>query len=50
MRDGETFPFRIELDDPSGNSYIKNPYAPSEDPQMRMKHYNRTLEQIKVNY
>lgn len=47
-RDGEHFPFHIELDDPSGNSYIKNPYAPNEDPQMKMKHYNRTLKQIQV--
>lgn len=23
------FPFTLIIDDPSGNSYIKNPYAPS---------------------
>jgi len=30
--DGDLFPLTIELDDPSGNSFIKNPYAPSDDP------------------
>ena len=47
-RDGFHLPFHIELDDPSGNSYIKNPYAPTEDPQMKITHYNRTIEQIKA--
>jgi len=41
-------PFHIELDDPSGNSFIKNPYAPSEDPQLKFKYYNRSIEQIKA--
>jgi len=45
-RDGECFPFHIVLEDPSGNSYIKNPYAPTEDPQMKIKHFNRTVEQL----
>jgi zinc finger protein len=48
LRDGEAFPFTLELDDPSGNSYIKNPYAPSEDAQMKIKYYNRSLEQMKI--
>jgi len=30
--DREKFPLTLELDDPSGNSFIKNPYAPSDDP------------------
>ena len=28
-KDGTGFPFNLIIDDPSGNSYIKNPYAPS---------------------
>ena len=32
---GDKFPFTVEIDDPSGNSFIKNPYAPSDDPQMK---------------
>lgn len=30
--DGEKYPLTLEMDDPSGNSFIKNPYAPSDDP------------------
>ena len=47
-KDGSKIPFHIELDDPSGNSYIKNPYAPTHDPEMKVEHYIRTLEQITV--
>jgi C4-type Zn-finger protein len=30
--EGNKFPLTVELEDPSGNSFIKNPYAPSDDP------------------
>lgn len=32
MAEGNLFPFTFEMDDISGNSYIKNPFAPNEDP------------------
>ncbi|XP_052255423.1 zinc finger protein ZPR1-like [Dreissena polymorpha] len=38
-------PFHIIIDDPSGNSFIENPHAPSSDPQMKVTHYKRTREQ-----
>ncbi|XP_077775462.1 zinc finger protein ZPR1 isoform X2 [Podarcis muralis] len=33
------------LDDPAGNSYLQNVYAPEEDPEMRVEHYERQFEQ-----
>ena len=38
-------PFTIELDDPLANSYIQNPHAPEDDPQMTIVIYDRTFEQ-----
>ncbi|KAL3654521.1 hypothetical protein CASFOL_001506 [Castilleja foliolosa] len=37
--------FTLILDDPSGNSFIENPYAPSPDPSLTIKSYERTPEQ-----
>ena len=35
---------RIIFDDPAGNSYLQNVYAPDEDPEMQIEHYERTFE------
>ncbi|XP_046873982.1 zinc finger protein ZPR1 [Hypomesus transpacificus] len=35
----------LVLDDPTGNSYIQNVYAPDPDPEMTTEKYNRTFEQ-----
>lgn len=35
----------ITLDDPAGNSYIQNLYAPDPDPELEIVHYPRTKEQ-----
>ncbi|KAL7241723.1 hypothetical protein ACSBR1_014334 [Camellia fascicularis] len=37
--------FAIILDDPTGNSFIENPFAPSPDPSLTIKFYERTPEQ-----
>ncbi|KZV24317.1 hypothetical protein F511_01799 [Dorcoceras hygrometricum] len=37
--------FTFILDDPAGNSFIENPYAPSPDPLLIIKPYERTPEQ-----
>ncbi|KAI8379681.1 ZPR1 zinc-finger domain-containing protein [Radiomyces spectabilis] len=37
--------FTLTIDDPSGNSYIENRCLPAQDPQLKMKWYNRTPEQ-----
>ncbi|KAI3455837.1 hypothetical protein Pfo_012500 [Paulownia fortunei] len=37
--------FTFILDDPSGNSFIENPFAPSPDPSLTIKFYERTPEQ-----
>ncbi|KAF2616572.1 hypothetical protein F2Q68_00039698 [Brassica cretica] len=37
--------FTFILDDPAGNSFIENPHAPSPDPYLHIKFYERTPEQ-----
>ena len=32
------------LDDPAGNSYVQNVYAP-DDPELKIENYERTFEQ-----
>ncbi|XP_072515181.1 zinc finger protein ZPR1 [Salminus brasiliensis] len=35
----------VVLDDPAGNSYLQNIYAPDPDPEMKIEKYTRTFEQ-----
>jgi len=35
----------IILDDPAGNSYLQNIYAPEPDPEMEVVYYERTFDQ-----
>ena len=44
IKDGEML-VKIIMDDPSGNSYIQNFYAPDPDPEMLVVHYERSKEQ-----
>ncbi|KAL6996495.1 hypothetical protein U1Q18_006627 [Sarracenia purpurea var. burkii] len=37
--------FTFILDDPAGNSFIENPFAPLPDPSLNIKFYERTPEQ-----
>ncbi|GAA0170558.1 hypothetical protein LIER_24789 [Lithospermum erythrorhizon] len=37
--------FTFILDDPAGNSFIENPFAPAPDPSLSIKYYERTPEQ-----
>lgn len=37
--------FTFILDDPSGNSFVENPYVPQDDPNLKVSHYERTTEQ-----
>ena len=48
LRDGKAFPFHLIIDDPSGNSFIKNPHAPNSDPEMKSEKYYRTKEQCEA--
>ena len=41
-----SLPFSIHLDDPSGNSFLENPFAPRHDPSLRVHYYRRTTEQV----
>ncbi|RLN97950.1 hypothetical protein BBJ28_00008634 [Nothophytophthora sp. Chile5] len=45
MSAGITLPFKVVLDDPSGNSHIENPHAPVADPKMKVTHYFRSEQQ-----
>ncbi|KAI9923081.1 hypothetical protein PsorP6_000250 [Peronosclerospora sorghi] len=45
MSAGITLPFKIVLDDPSGNSHLENPHAPMADPKMKITHYYRSEQQ-----
>eukprot|EP00549_Striatella_unipunctata_P025628 CAMPEP_0118700066 /NCGR_PEP_ID=MMETSP0800-20121206/16325_1 /TAXON_ID=210618 ORGANISM="Striatella unipunctata, Strain CCMP2910" /NCGR_SAMPLE_ID=MMETSP0800 /ASSEMBLY_ACC=CAM_ASM_000638 /LENGTH=531 /DNA_ID=CAMNT_0006600507 /DNA_START=304 /DNA_END=1899 /DNA_ORIENTATION=- len=38
-------PFEIIVDDPAGNSFIENPFAPKKDPNTITERYNRTATQ-----
>ncbi|KAH8294509.1 hypothetical protein KR044_013465 [Drosophila immigrans] len=38
-------PFRVLLEDISGNSFIENPLAPATDPQLKTAHFTRTQAQ-----
>jgi len=38
-------PFIFLVDDFSGNSFVENPLAPSEDPELIIQHYMRTQDQ-----
>ncbi|KAK3107474.1 hypothetical protein FSP39_015361 [Pinctada imbricata] len=42
---GEMSNIHIILDDPAGNSYLQNVYAPDDDPEMEVVHYERSYEQ-----
>ncbi|XP_062513023.1 zinc finger protein ZPR1-like [Corticium candelabrum] len=35
----------VVIDDPAGNSYVQNPYAPDADPHMVLEQYERNYEQ-----
>jgi len=37
--------FTIVLDDPAGNSYMQNVYAPEEDPELTVVRYTRNFDQ-----
>lgn len=37
--------FTFILDDPAGNSYLQNIYAPDDDPEMIIEKYERTFDQ-----
>ncbi|KAL4463403.1 hypothetical protein ABPG72_017124 [Tetrahymena utriculariae] len=46
--DGKAFPFHFIFEDPSGNSFIKNPYAPNQDHNMHIEKLPRTVEQLEA--
>jgi len=47
LRNAET-PFTLHIRDPSGNSFVENPFAPKEDPALKIAHFSRSLEEMKM--
>lgn len=45
LKDGNSYPFTMILDDPMSNCFIQNPSYPEEDPQVSVEIYERTFEQ-----
>lgn len=43
--EGKRLGVHLILDDPTGNSYLQNLYAPDDDPEMEVTKYERTFEQ-----
>lgn len=46
--DPDILPFTFTLEDPAGNSYIKNLLFPQADPQLHVEKFERTVEQIRM--
>ena len=42
----QNLPFHFEIDDPSGNSFVENPYAPNTDPYTKITYYIRTQQHL----
>lgn len=48
IKNGQLLDVTVILDDPSGNSYLQNVYAPEDDPNMKIEHYERNFEQNEI--
>lgn len=44
--DPSVLPFFLVLNDPTGHSFIANPFAPLQDVNLKEEHYERTREQM----
>lgn len=44
----KTLPFTFIIDDPAGNSFIENPFAPNTDPLTKIKFFDRTREMCEI--
>ncbi|NP_001121222.1 ZPR1 zinc finger L homeolog [Xenopus laevis] len=47
LKDGED-QFTFIIDDPSGNSFVENPFAPQKDEALLITHYKRSPEQDRL--
>lgn len=45
---GEMMDVHFVLDDPAGNSYLQNVYAPDDDPEMEIEHYDRNYDENEI--
>jgi len=44
----QTLPVKFILEDPGGNSFVENPFAPNHDPYCKVTHYQRSKEELIV--
>lgn len=47
MGDESILPYHFVIDDPAGNSYIKNLVFPQTDPNLKIEKYSRTHQQLR---
>ena len=40
--------FTLHIRDPTGNSFVENPYAPKDDPALSIAKFRRSLEEMKM--
>lgn len=45
IKDGKDLPFKFVLNDPSGNSFVQNPYIPNDDPELDEEQRPRTMQE-----
>jgi len=43
-------PVKFILEDPGGNSFVENPFAPNHDPYCKIAHYQRSKDELIVTY
>lgn len=46
--EGKRFPFKFIVEDPSGNSYVQNPSAPTADQYCKKTQWVRTIDDYTV--
>lgn len=42
----DILPFHFIMNDPAGNSFVRNEFFPAADPNLKVEKYSRTIEQI----
>ena len=47
-QDGKVLPFTFEVYDPSGNSFIQNPFAPKIDENLSCTYFQRSLNDYQI--
>ena len=46
LKAGKNMPWTFVIEDPAGNSFIKNPYIPKNDPNLKIEKLSRTTAEL----